>query len=431
MLWQEVRWLRAHSEKICPQLRNAALQWYRPVEKLPCFFHKPSKFLKQRFKKIPIIVQFDENALLNFSVQDLSKLNSCTLKNNLSVINAFSTKVNAQALEKLSQQRSIKRIWLDREVKAVLDVASSTVKAAPLWDNNVTGKGVTVAIIDTGIYQHPDLSGRIIAFKDLVKNKTSPYDDNGHGTHVAGDVAANGSQSAGQYRGPASEANLVGIKVLDKTGSGQLSTVIEGIQWCIDNKDSLNIKVINMSLGSQATESYAKDPICQAVEKAWQAGIVVCAAAGNDGPEASTINSPGIDPVIITVGALNDNNTLARDDDQVADFSSRGPTIDNYSKPDVLAPGVDIISLRSPNSTLDKTDRSSRIGEWYTSLSGTSMATPICCGVVAQIIQSDPALTPDQIKSRLLKSSIKLSNADSNAQGAGVIDAGGAISIKP
>lgn len=198
--------------------------------------------------------------------------------------------------------------------------------------------------------------------------------------------------------------------------------MIEGIQWCINNKDDLGIRVLNMSLGSAATESYKNDPVCQAVEKAWQAGIVVCVAAGNDGPQPQTINSPGIDPLVITVGALDDINTISPEDDQVAGFSSRGPTVDNLTKPDILAPGADIISLRSPGSLLDKKNRQSRVDNWYTSLSGTSMATPVCSGVVAQILQLNSSLTPDQVKARLMETARTL-HLEPNIQGAGVIDA--------
>jgi serine protease AprX len=302
-------------------------------------------------------------------------------------------------------------------------VASPTVQAPPLWNAGFTGKGIVVAVVDTGIYEHPDLAGRIVAFKDLVNQQIRPYDDNGHGTHVAGDIASNGSQSNFLYRGPAPEAGLVGVKVLDKNGSGLLSTVIDGIQWCIDNRETTGIRVLNLSLGSPATESYTGDPLCQAVEKAWDSGIVVCAAAGNEGPEPRTISSPGIHPGIITVGAMNDMNTTSSGDDRVADFSSRGPTIDDLTKPDVLAPGVNIISLRAPGSTLDKQNKQSRVGTWYSSLSGTSMATPVCAGVVAQLLQANGSLTPDRVKARLVETALKLDDLDPNTQGAGVINA--------
>ncbi|TEB07546.1 Serine protease AprX [Pelotomaculum schinkii] len=423
MIFHEVNWLRAGAGKLCPQVKKAALEWYRPLKRVPCFLQKPFKYLKQLWRKIPVIVQVAESRSESCSFTDLANSANCTVQRTLSLINAFSTRVSSRQLELLAQNKLVKKIWYDREVRTVLDVASPAVQSAPLWEHDITGKGIVVAVLDTGIYEHPDLSGRIVGFKDFIKQKKKPYDDNGHGTHVAGDIGSNGSQSSFLYRGPASEASLVGIKVLDKMGSGLLSTVIEGIQWCIDNKENLGIRILNISLGSTATESYTDDPVCQAVDKAWSNGIVVCVAAGNEGPQSTTISSPGISPHVITVGAVDDKNTVALNDDQVAEFSSRGPTIDGLIKPDLLAPGVNIISLRSPCSKIDKQSKESRIATRYLALSGTSMATPVCSGVVAQMLQSDGSLTPDQVKKRLIETSKTLAGLDPNIQGAGVIDA--------
>lgn len=436
MIFFETSWIRSNKRKFCPMLRKYALEWYRPHNRLPCFLQKYYKYFKQHWRKIPIIVQTEETHKMEYSMKTLAKSSGCSIKKNFPMINAFSTKVTAKSLELLVKNNHVKKVWYDREVRAILDVASPTVKSSSLWNSNITGKDIVVAILDTGIFDHPDLSGRIVAFKDFINQETSPYDDNGHGTHVAGDVASDGNQSNFKYRGPAYEAKLVGVKVLNKLGMGSLSLIIEGIQWCIDNKDTLGIKVINMSLGSEATLSYTDDPICQAVGLAWNSGIVVCVAAGNSGPEARTISSPGIHPSVITVGALDDANTISPENDQVADFSSRGPTIDNLIKPDVLSPGVDIISLRSPGSLLDKQNKQSRVNSSYFSLSGTSMATPICSGVVAQILQkmiennklpSDPNKVPDEVKMLLINSAKPFPNIDPNIQGYGVIDAEKAI----
>ncbi len=429
MIYHEVSWIRSNAGKLCPQVKKAALEWYRPLKRIPCFLQKPIKFLKQLWRKIPVIVQMEETRSEEVTVKDFADSMGCLVHRELGLIHSFSTRVGAKQLESLAQNSHVRKIWYDREVKAVLDVAAPVVQAPLLWERDLTGRGVVVAVLDTGIYEHPDLSGRIVAFKDLVNQKTKPYDDNGHGTHCAGDIGANGSQSGFLYRGPAYEANFVGIKVLNKMGSGSLSTVIEGIQWCIDNKESLGVRVLSMSLGSTATESYVNDPVCQAVGAAWSSGIVVCVAAGNEGPDAGTVSSPGIAPQVITVGALDDNNTTDQGDDQVADFSSRGPTIDGLAKPDVLSPGVNIVSLRSPGSKLDKQNKKARLDKWYFSLSGTSMATPVCAGVVAQILQNNTSLTPDQVKARLIESAKKLGNLDPNIQGAGIIDADSAVDV--
>ncbi len=422
MLLKEISWIRAKSGKMCPMLKKAALNRYRPLRGVPCFIQQPLKFIKQRLFAIPVVVQLHDHIPGALHMNDLAAFVGCRVNKELSVINAFSTRVNMKKLESLVGNRSVKKVWYDREVRAVLDVASPTVQAPSMWERMLTGKGITVAVLDTGVYNHPDLAGRIKGFKDCINRKDGPYDDNGHGTHVAGDIASNGSKSGLLYRAPAPEAEIVGVKVLDKNGSGTISTVIEGLQWCIDKREELSIKVANLSLGAQASESYRDDPVCQAVEKVWRAGIVVCVAAGNDGPELNSISSPGIDPLVITVGALNDAGTIEPGDDAVADFSSRGPTVDNLVKPDVLAPGTNIISLRAPGSMTDKKSKKTRVGQWYASFSGTSMATPVCAGVVAQMLQLNNSMPPEQVKARLMETARKLSGLDPNVQGAGVID---------
>src|SRR5690606_33155351 len=174
--------------------------------------------------------------------------------------------------------------------------------------------------------------------------------------------AGNGFQSEGLYAGAAPEADIVGVKVLDFSGGGRLSTVIRGIEWCIENKEKYGIRILSLSLGSPALESYRHDPLAQAAEKAWHKGIVVCAAAGNDGPNRGTISTPGNHPLIITVGAVDDRNTVSREDDVRAPFSSLGPTPDGLIKPDIYAPGTDIISLNAPGSELEKMLFESRVG---------------------------------------------------------------------
>lgn len=429
MIFQEVSWIRSNTDKFCPALRKLALEWYRPFKHVPCFMQGLFKAIKQRFKKLPVIVQFDDNFEYNTCLEFLSITTKCKVSKELPLVHGFCANVNAIVLEQLISQKKVKKIWYDDTVKAVLDIASKEVNASTLWSLSppYTGKDIVVAVLDTGIYNHPDLSGRIVAFKDLINGKTAPYDDNGHGTHVAGDIASSGSKSNGSYKGTAPEASLVGVKVLDRFGSGTLSKVIQGIQWCISNKDALKIKIISMSLGSTASQPHTDDPVCQAVEKAWDAGIVVCVAAGNEGPDAKTISSPGIDPKVITVGAIDDNNTSDISDDEIAYFSSRGPTLENILKPDIVSPGVNIISLRSPNSTLDKQNKSSRVGNYYFSLSGTSMATPICSGVAALLLQKNPSLTPSQIKKLIMTTAHPIGSLPATTQGSGLIDAAKAI----
>ena len=251
----------------------------------------------------------------------------------------------------------------------------------------------------------------------------------GHGTHVAGIVAGNGALSHGNFTGVAPNANIISLRVLDQYGAGTDSTVIAGIHRAIQLKSTYNIRVINLSLGRPVFESYTLDPICQAAEAAWQAGIVVVAAAGNYGRNSpygnggyGTIASPGNDPYVITVGATNANGTPYLWDDTIASYSSKGPTLfDHIVKPDIVAPGNAVTSLLAstnctlyslpgtqlPNSTYMVRGSSATNSSDYFVLSGTSMATPVVSGAAAILIQKNPSLTPDQVKARLMKTAAK------------------------
>ncbi|GAB4075199.1 serine protease AprX [Barrientosiimonas marina] len=329
-----------------------------------------------------------------------------SIGNELGLEDTLYGQLTPKMVKKMKDHGSVDRIFYDRDVKAFLDVATKGVGATKVQEQlGFTGDDVTVAVIDTGIHPHPDLiesENRIIAFKDFIQDQTDPYDDNGHGTHCAGDVASSGSQSDKKYMGPAPKASLVGVKVLNKDGGGKLSTIVKGIVWCIDHKDEYNIRVLSLSLGAEAFESFREDPLSQTVQKAWHHGMVVCAAAGNDGPESQTISTPAINPFVMTVGSTDDHNTPKRSDDIIADYSSRGPTIDSLIKPDIYAPGTKITSLLAPESTLAAEQQQHQmVNESYISLSGTSMATPIVAGVVALMLEANSALSPNDVKSIL------------------------------
>ncbi|MBM4762013.1 S8 family peptidase [Bacillus sp. B15-48] len=430
-----VQMVRAYADKLEKPLREEILTLYKPFKWTPCFMHRLFEgFLKYQ-RKISVIIEFEKGCFTD-GCQEVKRVMNNHFRNEVKKefarISCCSADVTPKGLEDiLSSCNHIKKVYINREVRALLDVAVPSANAQEIRRANtvLTGEGVTIAVIDTGIYPHLDLSGRIIEFKDFINNRSDPYDDNGHGTHCAGDAAGNGAASGSRYMGPAPKANVIGVKVLNKLGSGTLETVIEGIEWCIqynENTTTNKIDIISMSLGStaQRNPSEKDDPMVKIVDEAWASGIVVCAAAGNEGPEPRTIASPGISRAIITVGALDDRDTLeTRADDDVASFSSRGPTIYNVIKPDILAPGVSIISLRSPNSYLDKTQKSSRVGTDYFVLSGTSMATPICAGVVALMKQQNPSLSPLEIKNLLKTGPILWNNRDPNVYGAGYIDA--------
>jgi subtilisin family serine protease len=290
-----------------------------------------------------------------------------------------------------------------------------------------------VAILDSGVAADPDLvqpTNRILASVNFADQRTSS-DPGGHGTHVAGIVAGNGTRSAGEFVGIAPQANIVDVRVLSSTGSGRISSVVRGIDWVIAHQSTYNIRVINMSFGAPVTGSYRSDPLSAAVEIAWRHGLVVVAASGNAGPARDTVLSPGIDPYAVTVGATDDAGTLSTRDDRLAWFSSWG-TADANAKPDLVAPGRRIVSIRVPGSALDTLfpDRvvTAHNGSTYLRLSGTSMSTPVVSGAVALLLERRPDLTPDEVKG-LLVSTTQAYGQDSGvtppdpaADGSGLLD---------
>lgn len=362
-------------------------------------------------RKLPIIITFKQK-MTKARLHSLKKrlgIHQVTMKNRMKLINAVSANITVNGIRKLCKENCVDCLYLDYKVNMYLDVATPTVGSLKVHRANLTGKGVGIAIIDTGIHPHPDITkpkNRIIAFKDFVNKRRRPYDDNGHGTHVAGIAAGNGRMSKGKYQGQATMAKLVGLKVLDKNGSGYTSDVVRGIEWVMKNRKRYNIRVINLSLGYDGPVKCSDDPLCRVTSKAWKAGLVVVAAAGNNGPRSRTIGTPGNNPVIITVGAVNDKNTIRQSDDLIAGFSSRGQ-VGRISKPDVVAPGVKIMSLRIPRS--------------YKRLSGTSMAAPIVSGIVALLLQRYPRLKPGRVKSILKRNAFKL-KASRNSQGFGEVN---------
>ncbi|QKY70799.1 S8 family peptidase [Lentibacillus sp. CBA3610] len=429
-----IQMVRGNTNKVDKELRNQILKLHRPFKRTPCFLHKLLEGSFKRLRKLPLVIEF-EHGQHHAGCSEVRQVTDRGIRHKFRHefprISCCSVDVTPKGLEDLlASCHSIKRVYMNRKVHALLDVATDTINARDIVynDTELTGENVSIAIIDTGIHPHQDLSGRIKAFADLVDDQTEPYDDNGHGTHCAGDAAGDGAASSGQYRAPAHQADLIGVKVLNKMGSGSLETVMRGVEWCIqynENNPDDPIDVISMSLGSDpgSYNNEDDDPMVKVVEKAWEAGIVMCVAAGNSGPEPQSIASPGVSDQVITVGALDDQDTAeTRDDDTVAEFSGRGPTVYGKVKPDILAPGVDIVSLRAPNSYLDKTQSGSRVENDYFMLSGTSMATPICAGAVALMKQAYPDASPDELKDLLKNGADVWTDKDPNVYGAGYLN---------
>ena len=289
-----------------------------------------------------------------------------------------------------------------------------SVRATDAWQRGATGNGVGVAVIDSGIAGDlPDFvtGGRSRVIASAVTNPcaTDANDQFGHGTHVAGLIAGNSLNNpvkrnlAGRYMGVAPRANLISVKVSDDDGETTILDVIHGIQFAVDNKDRFGIRVVNLSLSSTVAESYLTDPLDAAAESAWFSGLVVVAAAGNDGIAPDAVSyAPGNDPYVISVGGMDDRGSRTRDDDILAPWSSRGVTQDGVRKPDLLAPGHRLVSTLAIGSDFEKLCRRCIIGRAYFRLSGTSMSSAVVSGVAALMLEKRPSLTPNQVKGAML-----------------------------
>jgi serine protease AprX len=295
-----------------------------------------------------------------------------------------------------------------------------------------TGQGVTVAVLDTGIDNLPDFSGRLIGGVDLT-GAGQPYQDSfGHGTFVAGLIGGDGTSSNGQYSGEAPGAKLVSVKVAGADGTSHLSTLISGLQWAVDHRSDYGIKVINLSFGFRTGMSTISNPLDQAAEAVWNSGIAVVASAGNAGPDDGTVLSPGDDPLVITVGALDDMATASPGDDEMDDFSSAGPTTpDGWVKPDLVTSGRSVVSLAAPGSTIYNSYPSGRIGTANFVGSGTSFSAAITSGAAALVLADNPGLTPDQLKARLLGNTDPGPVGNPFVDGHGALDADAAATSAP
>lgn len=279
-----------------------------------------------------------------------------------------------------------------------------------------TGKSIGIAVLDTGIYPHEDFilpSNRIIAFKDFVHHRNAPYDDNGHGTHVCGIIAGNGYRSEGKNRGVAPNSHLIVGKILDSSGSGSISAILKAIRWVIEHQKEYNIRILNISVGSESTEiDEEKSILVQSVNAAWDHGMVVVVAAGNNGPKRMSVTSPGISRKVITVGSSDDDKSIIMGGNRIHNYSGRGPTKHMIQKPDLVAPGSSILSCSPPH--YGKTPG-------YSLRSGTSMATPIVSGAVALLLEKYPDLTNEKVKYYLQSTAYNL-HLPRNQQGHGLLD---------
>jgi serine protease AprX len=397
----------------------------------------------------PVIVRAASSTALPVVGSLIAQLGG-TLGRPLPIIDAHAAVVPNAVLALLAGSPLVSRISLDRRVFGSLERTGSTIGINTLRERlGYDGAGIGVAIIDSGVTSwHDDLSSasggqRVDRFVDLVNARTTPYDDNGHGTHVAGIIAGNGFDSGHARSGVAPGATLVAVKVLDHQGRGRISTVIAALDYVLRQRDALNIRVANLSVSAGVYESYHLDPLTLAAKRLVNAGVVVVAAAGNAGRDASgrtqygSITSPGNAPWVLSVGASSHMGTTSRADDTMARFSSRGPTAFDYAaKPDLVAPGVGIESLSDPSSAfytakapylLSGTVATSYLP--YLSLSGTSMAAPVVAGTAALMLEANPGLTPNAVKAILQYTSQADADYNRLTQGVGFLNALGAVEL--
>ena len=340
--------------------------------------------------------------------------------------------VSGASLDALSNDPSVDHLSGDTMVRSMMAVTDPAIGADQVVAGtlaglgSITGRGVGVALIDSGVFNHKALQGRLVASFDFTDGQGKGLDELGHGTHVAGIIGG----SDGDFRGVAPGVAIVSLKVLGGDGSGRTSDVINAIDFAIANKGRFGLRVINLSLGRPVFESFLDDPLDQAVERAYRAGLVVVASAGNYGRTQDGaaviggITSPGNSPYALTVGSLDSQGTVNRSDDVVSVYSSRGPTLfDRLVKPDIAAPGRKIVSLYVPGSTFAQkypdhlVDGNGNRGLFY--LSGTSMATGVVTGAAALVLEANPQLNPLQVRIALQMSSTFLPDAGLIGAGAG------------
>ncbi len=277
------------------------------------------------------------------------------------------------------------------------------------YDLGVTGRGVGVAVLDTGIFLHEDFEDRVIVFRDMLQRRTEPYDDNGHGTHISAIIGGAGTASEGRYCGVAPGCNLISVKVLDRKGNGYASDVLAGLRWIRENKDRYGIRIVNISVGSYSKKNMNENSaLVKGVNAAWDDGLVVVVAAGNQGPGRQTITTPGISRKVITVGCSDDHKEVNVMGNRMVDYSGRGPTGACICKPDVVAPGSSIISCSNEPGR-------------YMIKSGTSMSTPLVSGAIALLLEKYPDMSNRDVKLRLRERCVDL-GLPKNQQGWGGLD---------
>lgn len=360
---------------------------------------------------VPIIIRIRPGPLARGEARALGLIQS---KSEFRLLDARAAEATPAMIAQLTDDPAVDLIWPDLPVHTWLDDAVPRIRGTRVWDSGFAGRGVRLAVLDTGLDgTHPDFQDRIGALKDFIDpERTEAIDPNGHGTHVTGIAAGDGRASQGRYRGVAPEAELYIGRVLDANGGGRTSDVMAGIEWAVTQ----GAQVISISLGGPPYPSDGTDALSQLCDAAVDAGVVVCVASGNLGPGSQTVGAPAAARKVVTVGA----SEVVADGgaERVAMFSSRGPSGDGRVKPDVVFPGVGIIAPRATGTRLGDP-----VNDLYISLQGTSQATPMASGTAALLLQANPRYLPEEIKARLMRGARELPGYDHTAQGAGRGDA--------
>lgn len=306
---------------------------------------------------------------------------------------------------------SLLHILTKKEIIIFMDRVRQIINAEAAYRRGYLGENIGVAILDTGIFPHVDFGQRIIFFKDYIGGRQRAYDDNGHGTHIAGIIGGDGTSSNGKYMGIAPACHFIILKILDKKGDGNTENVVQAIEWLVRHKEQYRIRIVNISIGMVLqAESRERARLLKAVEYAWDHNLVVVAAAGNNGPGRSSITVPGISRKIITVGCFDDTKERIGRSMLKPEYSGQGPTEHCIVKPELVVPGTNVTSCAKQQGM-------------YTRKSGTSMAAPMVSGSIALLISKYPQITPAEVKLRLYRRTLDLGLPQSK-QGWGMVDIG-------
>src|SRR6185436_14867585 len=429
-----------------PVAQQAAVAWPIAPEQLPPkpATQQPKPVQSAKEERQDYIVQA---ASVDLARQAVEKAGG-VVTGDLSIIRAVGASLDAQELAKLNANPvDGLRVYEDAAVTASATALPETyypqeVAATTLHKGGLTGRGVTVAVLDSGLWRQQGplqktsygKDQRVLAQYDAIQGRTNPtnYDDGfGHGTHISSIIGNAAVASTGRFQGVAPGVNLVSVQALDSNGAGRYFDVIRGIQWIVSNKSRYDIRVLNMSLSAPVRSHYWDDPLNQAVMTAWASGIVVVVSAGNEGPSPMSIGVPGNNPYVITVGAVTDSyRPMEPDQYRLASFSSAGPTYEGFVKPEVVAMGGHVRAYAPYDGTLAR-----NYPQWVDSrfndftMSGTSQAAAVTSGVVALMLDVNPNLTPDQVKCRLMDSARPAVKPDGTLaysvfqQGAGLVNA--------